>query len=168
MDTNEKIRRIGYRIVYVPHEVIENYNACYRVRYQGKLIFPPAADKLGIPLNEIWISEKWKEFEKYIIYHELREIEHRAEGYSKEQAHELAVKDSNEEFRGDSKHEHLRREINIVSKETLTELLGVDENFFQTIERNRPYHNINELSDKIPLMDEKLFERIKEHFWCIS
>ena len=44
----EKIEKMGYKIVYVPHEVIENYNACYRVRYRGRTIFPPAADKLGI------------------------------------------------------------------------------------------------------------------------
>ena len=50
-------------------------------------IRPPAAEKLGIPLNEIWISEKWKKYERYILYHELQEIKYRAMGYGKEEAH---------------------------------------------------------------------------------
>jgi competence protein ComEA len=164
----EEIRRLGYKVVYVPHEVIEDYNACYRVRYKGKLIFPSAADKLGIPLNEIWISEKWKKFKNYILYHELQEIKHRAEGHSGEQAHTMAIRDSERKFRGKPKHERLRREINIASKETLTNLLGINEDLYQKIVRNRPYHNINELIEKIPSLDEKLFEKIKEQLWCIS
>jgi competence protein ComEA len=116
MDVKEKVQKLGYKVVYVPDEVIENYNACYRVRYQGKLIFPPVADRLGIPPNEIWFSRKWKEFEEYIVYHELREIEHRAEGLSVEEAHELAVRDAEEKYREDSNHERLSREINVASK----------------------------------------------------
>jgi len=164
----EKIEKMGYKIVYVPHEVIENYNACYRVRYRGRTIFPPAADKLGIPLNEIWISNKWKEFDEHILYHELREIEHRAEGHSVKEAHGLASKDVKEKFRGDPKHERLLREINIASKETLMELAGVDEDLFKEIKENRPYHKIDELVERIPSIERQIFERIKEHFWCIS
>jgi len=37
-----------------------------------------AARALGIPINEIWVSKKWKPFAKYIIFHELREICHRS------------------------------------------------------------------------------------------
>jgi len=164
----EKIKKLGYRVVYVPHEVIEDYNACYRVKYKGKLVFPSAADKLGIPLNEIWISEKWKEFEEYILYHELREIKHRADGHSVEQAHELASNDAERKYRGDPKHESLRREINVASKETLAELLGIDENLFEKIKENRPYHTMDELLEKIPTIEKQLFEKIKEHFWCIN
>jgi len=164
----KKIKKLGYKIVHVPHEVIENYNACYRVKYEGKMIFPPAADKLGIPLNEIWISRKWKEFEEYILYHELMEIKHRAEGFSVEEAHELASKDAHEKYKGDPKHERLLREINVASKETLTELLGIDESLFQKIKRNRPYHKMDELLEKIPSMEKQLFEKLKEHFWCIN
>jgi len=40
-------------VVYVPQEAIRDYNACYRVIYKGKLIHPPAAERLGIPINEI-------------------------------------------------------------------------------------------------------------------
>ncbi|NIP67548.1 hypothetical protein GWN63_05975, partial [Candidatus Bathyarchaeota archaeon] len=90
MTVRERIEKLGYEIVYVPHEIIEGYNACYRVKYEDNLVFPPAADELGIPLNEIWISEKWEPFEELILYHELKEIEYRAEGKSVQQAHELA------------------------------------------------------------------------------
>jgi len=164
----QKIEKTGYKIVYVPHEVIENYNACYRVKYKGKIIFPPAADKLGIPLNEIWISQKWKEYEEYILYHELSEIRHRAEGHSVQEAHKLASRDAKEKYKGDPKHERLLREINIASEETLKELAGVDESLFQKIKENRPYHKIEELLDKIPSMERQRFEKIKKHFWCIN
>jgi competence protein ComEA len=163
----EEIEKLGFRIIYVPHEVIEDYNACYRVEYKGKLIFPSAANKLGIPLNEIWISEKWREFEEYILYHELREIKHRAEGFTVEQAHKLATRDANEKFEGDQKHERLLREINVASKETLVEIAGIEEDLFQKLVKNRPYHSVDELLEKIPSMKKKIFKRIKKHFWCI-
>jgi len=163
-----KIEKLGYRIVYVPHKIIEDYNACYRVEYKGKLIFPPAADKLGIPVNEIWISEKWREFEEYILYHELMEIKHRAESHTVKKAHELANKNADERYKDDPKYERLRREINIASKETLMELTGISEDLAQKIIKNRPYHSINELPKKIPLMNATLFKRIRKHFWCIN
>ncbi|NIQ05104.1 MAG: hypothetical protein GWO20_05045, partial [Candidatus Korarchaeota archaeon] len=112
-NVKKTIEKLGYKIVYVPHGVIENYNACYKVVYKGRTFSPPAADKLGIPLNEIWISQKWKEFDKHILYHELREIEYRSRGYNMEQAHKLANKDVKEKFRGKPKHERLLRAINI-------------------------------------------------------
>ncbi|WP_179193063.1 hypothetical protein [Thermococcus litoralis] len=90
-NVKEEIAKLGYRVKYVPHELIKEYNACYRVVYQGKLIYPPAADKLGIPLNEIWISELLRPYERYILFHELREIKHRAEGCSVEEAHKKAL-----------------------------------------------------------------------------
>lgn len=49
----EEIRKHGYKIMYVTHRVIKDYNACYNVEYKGKTIRPLAAGKLGIPLNEI-------------------------------------------------------------------------------------------------------------------
>ncbi len=67
-DVKEKIGKLGCKVVYVPHEVTEDYNVCYKLKYKGKLVLPPAADKLGIPLDEIWISNKWKEFEEHILY----------------------------------------------------------------------------------------------------
>jgi competence protein ComEA len=168
MSVEEEIRSLGFKVVFVPHHVIKNYNACYRVKFQNQLIFPPAADKLGIPLNEIWISKSWREFAAYILFHELQEIKHRAAGYDGERAHRMAVRNAEHKFRGDPKHERLRREINVVSKETLIRLLGVDEAVFQEIKRNRPYHSLDELREKIPNMDESVFKKIKEHFWCLS
>ncbi|MDH5780039.1 MAG: hypothetical protein OEZ29_05540 [Candidatus Bathyarchaeota archaeon] len=47
---------------------------------------------------------------------------YRADGYSVEQAHELASKDAEQKCRGDPKHESLGRENNVACKETLTEL----------------------------------------------
>ncbi len=86
----EEIERMGWRVRYVPHEVIEDYNACYRVVYNGKVIYPPAADVLGIPLNEIWLSEKLREYEDYVLFHELREIHYRYLGYGVREAHLMA------------------------------------------------------------------------------
>jgi len=167
-EVKEEIQRLGYKVVYVPHEVIEDHIACYKVKYKGKLVFPPAADKLGIPLNQIWISQKYKEFEEYILYHELREIKHRAEGLSVEQAHKLATKETEEKYRGDPKFERLQREINVATKETMIKLLGIDEKLFQKIQENRPYHTIEEILEKIPTIDKQLFKKIKELFWCIN
>ena len=89
MATNvrEEIEKLGWRVKYVPHEVIEDYNACYRVVYHGKMIYPPAASKLGIPLNEIWLSERLREYEDYVLFHELREIQYRYQGYGVREAH---------------------------------------------------------------------------------
>lgn len=89
-DLRDEVKRLGYQIKYVDHYLIKDYNACYNVIYEGRVIKPPAADKLGIPLNEIWISEKWRKYEKYILYHELLEIKYRALGYGVEEAHILA------------------------------------------------------------------------------
>lgn len=163
-----EIEKLGYRVVYVPHKLIEDYIACYKVKYKGKLVFPLAAEKLGIPLNEIWISEKYREFEEYILYHELMEIKHRAKGYTSKHAHELAVEDTEEKYRGDPKYERLCREINVASKETMIKLLGIDEETFQKIQENRPYHTIDEILEKIPTIGEQLFRKIKEYFWCIN
>jgi hypothetical protein len=83
----------AYKIVYVPHEVIEDYNATYNVMCEDKLITTNAAKELDIPLNEIWISEKRKPYAKYIIFHELREIYYRAKGIERDDAHEKAIED---------------------------------------------------------------------------
>lgn len=89
----ETVRERGWTLEYVPHDVIARYNACYRVEYDGDLIYPPAANDLGIPTDEIWISEQWRKYERFILYHELREIEHRAAGHDVATAHELAERD---------------------------------------------------------------------------
>ena len=86
------VEQHGYKIRYVPHEIIEDYNATYNVIFENKHI-TGAARKLGIPLNEVWISEMWKPYEKYIVFHELREIWHRAKGLSRDEAHKKALQD---------------------------------------------------------------------------
>lgn len=92
-ELRKKAADLGFHVIYVPHERIKNHNACYNVIVEGKNIFPPAAKVLEIPLNEIWISEKWKHYEKFILYHELREIEYRIQGASVENAHFLSQRD---------------------------------------------------------------------------
>ena len=63
------------------------------MEYEGKLIRPQVAKKLHIPLNEIWISEKLKNQEERILFHELQEIRYRRKGYNGKKAHEKAEKD---------------------------------------------------------------------------
>lgn len=159
----EEAKRLGWKVVYIPAKEIEDYNACYRVEYAGELIYPPAADDLGIPLNEIWISDKLKEFEKYILYHEIREIKHRAKGYDVSTAHEKAVEDE-KTFEGDPEWERLRREINMASPEILRELADIDSDTFEQIMHNRPYYTMEELH-KIPEIDEGTYQKLKENFW---
>ncbi len=93
-ETVKLLSNYAYKIVYVPHEVIEDYNAAYNVMCEDKLITTNAAKELDIPLNEIWISEKWKPYAKYIIFHELREIYYRATGIERDDAHEKAIEDA--------------------------------------------------------------------------
>ena len=103
MGVREELRRLGWRVRYVPHEVISEFNACYRVEYKGRIIYPPAADRLGIPLNEIWLSELLREYEEYVLFHELREILYRYRGYSVEEAHLRARVDEALRFCNDHK-----------------------------------------------------------------
>jgi len=87
MSAREKIEELGWRVRYVPHEVIKDFNACYRVEYEGRVIYPPAADRLSIPLNEVWLSERLREYEEYVLFHEPREIMYRYQGYDVKEAH---------------------------------------------------------------------------------
>lgn len=70
----------SYRVVFVPHQVIEDHIACYRVEYRGRSTHPLAAEKPGIPLNEIWISDLFRPCARCILFHELVETKHRARG----------------------------------------------------------------------------------------
>jgi competence protein ComEA len=49
-----------------------------------------AAEGPGILLNKISISEMWKPYERFIVFHELREICYRAVGLDRDEAHEKA------------------------------------------------------------------------------
>jgi competence protein ComEA len=113
INIEEEIKNLGYKVVYVPHEAIKDYNACYNVEYKGKAIRPPAGEKLRIPLNEIWISEKFREYEEYILYHELREIEYRAVGYDGKTAHTMAEEDEVLLWKNDQKWKKMNAEMGV-------------------------------------------------------
>jgi competence protein ComEA len=91
----------GYKVVHVPHHTIEDYNATYNVTCQGKHIITNAAKKLRIPMGEIWISELWRPYEKFILFHELREIHYRTCGLGRDEAHECAVRDGESLWRNE-------------------------------------------------------------------
>ena len=93
-----KLASLGYHVRYVPHEVIGSHVACYHVVYEGCVVKPAAAEALGIPLNEIWLSEQYRDREERVLYHELREIQHRAEGWSPGRAHRQASLDEEAAF----------------------------------------------------------------------
>jgi len=157
---------LGYRVVYVPHEIICKYNACYRVLYEGKEICPPAADKLGIPINEIWISEKYRRYEKYLLHHELEEIRYRVEGHNAESAHQKAMKGF-EVWEGEELWEELQREVNLMSKESLCGIPRIGEKLAERIMRGRPYHRVEELR-RVQWIGEKRFNELKGMVFCIS
>ena len=92
-ETMKLLTKHAYEIRYIPHGVIEDYNATYNVVCGNKNITTNAAKELDIPLNEIWISELWKPYEKYMLFHELREIYYRAKGINRNEAHEKAIQD---------------------------------------------------------------------------
>jgi competence protein ComEA len=108
----------AYKVRYVPHEVIEDYNATYNVIFENKHITTNAAKKLNIPLNEIWISEMWQHYEKYIVFHELREIYYRAQGVSRDKAHEKAVEDGFSLWEKDSLFHKMIRDIEEIDRKT--------------------------------------------------
>ncbi|MBO3842255.1 MAG: hypothetical protein FGF48_07560 [Candidatus Brockarchaeota archaeon] len=117
-DTFKMLVKHAYKVRYVPHEVIEDYNATYNVIFKDKHIVTNAARELKIPLNEIWISEMWKSYEKYILFHELREIYHRANGMGAKEAHEKAVQESLSLCRHDSLFKKMIREIQNMDSKT--------------------------------------------------
>lgn len=163
----KKAKELGFEVVYVPHRKIEDYNACYRVSYMGKTIYPPPADKLDIPLNEIWISEAYRKYEKIILYHELKEIQFRAMGYEGDTAHQKAVKATEQAWKGHPLHERFRREVNIAPLKFLQQLPGIDEALAVRIMKNRPYYSLNELKD-IPGVSAEVYKDIKDKIFCIT
>jgi len=111
MNCRLQAKRLGYIVKYVPHKVIADYNATYNVEYKGQHIITRATKRLGIPLNEIWISELWKPYEEYILFHELREIHHRGKGLTPKQAHEKAIEDTPERWKGKPEFQRMVAEI---------------------------------------------------------
>ena len=96
--TRQEVDSLGYLVRYVPHETIGEHVACYHVVYGGRTVKPEAADSLGIPLNEIWISESYRDREERVLYHELREIQYRASGWKPGRAHRQATRDEQAAF----------------------------------------------------------------------
>jgi competence protein ComEA len=111
MEGRLQAKRLGYIVRYVPHKVIADYNATYNVEYKGQHIITGAAKKLRIPLNQIWISEVWKPYEEYILFHELREIHHRRSGLNPKQAHEKAIEDTPERWKENPEFHRMVAEI---------------------------------------------------------
>ncbi len=167
MDPGKELGDLGYKVVFVPHERIADHIACYRVNYRGKDIHPPAADKLGIPLNEIWISELFRPYVRYILFHELREIEYRAQGLDVREAHVLASRDERERFRGDPLWEELNREINVAPLEKLLEVPGIGGTLARRIMEHRPYWAMGELL-RVPGIGPERYEALSARFWCIA
>ncbi len=165
-DAREALEGLGYRVMYVPHDVICKYNASYKVSYDGKEIFPPAADELGIPLNEIWISEKYVRYERYILHHELEEIRHRAEGHDAESAHGKAMEDA-EIWEGEGLWEELQREINLASLESLCRIPGSGRKLARRIMENRPYRSMKELLGVRGICGKR-FDVLRDRFFCIA
>ena len=89
----QEVDSLAYRVRYVPRETIGKHVACYNVVYDGRIVKPEAADALAIPLNEIWISESYRDREDRVLYHELREIQYRARGWRPGRAHRQATQD---------------------------------------------------------------------------
>jgi len=116
--TMELLTRYAYKIRYVPHKIIEDYNATYNVVCANKHIITAAAKKLGIPLNEIWISEMWKPYEKYILSHERKEIYYRAKGLSRNEAHEKAMQDGFVLWENDPLLQKLIKEVEEMDRKT--------------------------------------------------
>ena len=114
-----EIENLGYRVLYKPHEIMKDYNATYNVIYNGKRITNPAGIKLKIPTNEIWVSEKWRKYEKYILFHELTEIKFRAKGYDVEDAHYLSEWECINRFKEDPVWREMTVEIHISDVENI-------------------------------------------------
>lgn len=165
-DPRTEMEELGYDIVYKPHETMAKYNAFYRVEYEDEVIAPPAARRMNVPLNEVWLTELLRPYERYILHHELNEIKFRAQGHGVDRAHQRALR-ADKVFAGDPKFEELRREINLVSEERVTGLPGLGETHFERIQRNRPYCDMRELLD-VPGIGEERYAQLSEAFWCFD
>ena len=166
MDPLRTAERLGYRVCLIPHERIKEYIACYRVMYKGKEIYPGAALRLGIPLNEIWVSDAFRDFLDYMLFHELREIQHRYEGYSQDRAHLMALKDEENEFNVDERWLRLKSEINVCTMGALLSTHGIGKELALRIMDNRPYDGMDELL-RVKGIGKKRLNELKKRFWCI-
>jgi competence protein ComEA len=117
-ETMDMLGKNGYKIVYVPHTIIEDYNATYNVVCEDKLISTGSAKTPRVPLGEIWISELWKPYEKFIVFHELREIYYRAKGLGRDEAHEKTGQDGVSLWEDDSLFQKMLKDIEDMDRKT--------------------------------------------------
>jgi competence protein ComEA len=117
-ETMDMLAGEGYKIVYVPHSVIEDYNATYNVTCRGKHVTTNASKVLRVPFGEIWISELWRSYKKFILFHELRETSYRADGLGRDEAHEQAVRDGASLWQNDPQWNRMIKDIAKKDKET--------------------------------------------------
>ncbi len=165
-DVWKEVEKENFAVKFIPHEKIKDYIACYRVIYNGREIYPPAALHLGIPRGEIWLSDAFKEYASYILFHEIQEIKHRAEGYGVDEAHHLALKDEERKFQDDEKWKKMKREINICTYETLLSTPGIGKVLAEKIMENRPYDSMEDLK-KVEGIGKKRYAELRRNFWCI-
>ncbi len=100
-EARREMEECGWIIRFVPHEAIRDHMACYRVTFDRQEIYPPAAEKLGIPNGEVWLSARLKRYEEFVLFHELAEIKHHAAGCSVSEAHRKAEEDELRRFGDD-------------------------------------------------------------------
>ena len=117
------LKSLNYTLAYKPHRQIAKHMAFYNVQYNDQKIKCPISDHYGVPLNEIWLTEKFKPYEKYILYHELNEIKYRAEGLEPWEAHQKAL-EKDKIWKDEEEWQHLQKEINIITEEELTKIDG--------------------------------------------
>lgn len=166
-DPRREMEARGWDVVYRPHDVMAKYNACYDVEYEGDRIAPPVADELGIPTGEVWVTELLEPYERYVLHHELAEIEARADGLGVDAAHERALEADREAWGDDPGYQEFVTEINLVPPGRVTALPGCDEALFEAIKRNRPYCEMAALR-AVPGVDDETFDVLSDAFWCFD
>ena len=165
-DPMEEIKRLDYEPIYKPHSQVADYMAFYKVKYDGEVIAPPIVEKFDIGLDEIWMTERLKSFEKYILHHELQEIKHRARGCGVSEAHEKALLDGEEVWGDEKGWQRLQREINLVTEETFCDITGWRGDLYERLVENRPYFSLEEIKN-LQGVDENELDHIKEEYWCM-
>ena len=80
----------GMKVRVIPHELISDHLACYNVALWGVRLRPRAAEKLGIPNGQVWISEALRPWERFVLFHEVAEMVFRARGFHGLAGHQLA------------------------------------------------------------------------------
>ncbi len=112
----EYLKKFKIKTIYKSHSLLKEYNACYMVNILGRKIDTNAGKKLGIPENEIWISEKVRKFESYILFHEFVEIYYRFIGNHWKKAHQIAVEKEIKYFNHDPEWRKMNKVMGVGRK----------------------------------------------------